>query len=200
MRTRLFDEQTQQPQAYYQQEGESYLIEIKLGNIDQLFNSMDPSPFREKDLDPEAEAYLVNAVREFSLSTPLKLRIYLTQAMIDEDSPGVVSAIQRYFEYRSHAVTQELRFLLRRGRTALVVGLLFLGFCMGLRELISLIGQGVVAQVLEEGLLIIGWVAMWRPIEIFLYDWWPIFQQRQVFKKLSRVPVQILGHSPTTES
>jgi hypothetical protein len=195
----MFDEQVQQPQAYYQREGETYLIEIKLGNIDQLFNSLDPSPFREKDLDPEAEAYIVNSVREFPLPTPLKLRIYLTQATADEDSPGVANAIQRYFEYRSHAAAQELRFLLRRGRTALVVGLLFLGFCMGLRELIGLIGQGVVSQVLEEGLLIIGWVAMWRPIEIFLYDWWPIFQQRQVLTKLSHVPVQILSHSPIAD-
>jgi hypothetical protein len=29
--------------------------------------------------------------------------------------------------------------------------------------------------VIEESLLIFGWVANWRPIEIFLSDWWRSF-------------------------
>jgi hypothetical protein len=45
--------------------------------------------------------------------------------------------------------------------------------------------------VLAEGLLIIGWVALWRPVEIFLYDWWPIRRQQKRFEGIARMPVEI---------
>ena len=35
-------------------------IEIYLDRIEQLFNSMDPSPFHEKDLDRDAEEFIVS--------------------------------------------------------------------------------------------------------------------------------------------
>lgn len=34
-------------------------ISVKLRDINQLFNSMDPSPFIEKDLDDKAEEFIV---------------------------------------------------------------------------------------------------------------------------------------------
>lgn len=46
---------------------------------------------------------------------------------------------------------------------------------------------------LREGLIIIGWVAMWRPLEIFLYDWWPIASKRKFYDRLSRATVRIVG-------
>ena len=48
-------------------------------------------------------------------------------------------------------------------------------------------------DVFREGLIICGWVAMWRPIQIFLYDWWPILGDRRLFDRLSRMPVQIVS-------
>jgi hypothetical protein len=43
----------------------------------------------------------------------------------------------------------------------------------------------------EQGLLIVGRVAMWRPLEIFLYDWWPILGERRIHDGLSRMQVRI---------
>jgi hypothetical protein len=37
-----------------------------------------------------------------------------------------------------------------------------------------------VGRVIEESLLIFCWVANWRPIEIFLYEWWPIIRRQSV--------------------
>jgi hypothetical protein len=47
------------------------------------------------------------------------------------------------------------------------------------------------AAVLRESLFIGGWVAMWRPIEIFLYDWWPIRAEARRFDRLAAMPVAI---------
>ena len=45
--------------------------------------------------------------------------------------------------------------------------------------------------MLAEGLLIIGWVGLWRPVEIFLYDWWPIRRRQQHFAALAAMPVDV---------
>ena len=47
------------------------------------------------------------------------------------------------------------------------------------------------AEIIREGLLIVGWVAMWRPLEVFLYDWWPIRAEAHLFDRLSTMPVRI---------
>ena len=46
------------------------------------------------------------------------------------------------------------------------------------------------AALLREGLAIAGWVAMWRPIQIYLYDWWPLRRRGQIFEKMCRMPVE----------
>ena len=48
------------------------------------------------------------------------------------------------------------------------------------------------AGVARESLLIGGWVAMWRPLEVFLYDWWPIRAEARLFDRLSAMTVRIV--------
>ena len=55
----------------------SQRIKLKLRDLSQLFNSMDPSPFIEKDLDDEAEEFIVSWAEECSPHAQLDLRIYL---------------------------------------------------------------------------------------------------------------------------
>jgi hypothetical protein len=40
--------------------------------LEQLSNSFDPAPFHEKELNPNAEEYIYNAVDEFPLKNLLK--------------------------------------------------------------------------------------------------------------------------------
>jgi hypothetical protein len=48
-----------------------------------------------------------------------------------------------------------------------------------------------VRPIIAEGLLIMGWVAMWRPIETFLYDWWPIRRHRALLTQIARMPIEV---------
>ena len=45
-------------------------------------------------------------------------------------------------------------------------------------------------RLVEESFLILGWVANWRPLEIFLYDWWPIARRRDLYRRLSNAVVE----------
>ena len=155
--------------------GSDASIEIRLGRPQQLFNSFDPSPFHERDLDQDAEAYIVDSVDEFPLQKRLRLIIHLPADQLPaSNAPDLPQAIHNYFAYRLHESQRRLRLFFRDGRTALLIGLAFLFACIVLRELAFAFGRGAAAEIAGEGLLIVGWVAMWRPLEIFLYDWQPI--------------------------
>lgn len=178
-------------ETHYQKEGDTYLIEIKLNQIRQLFNSLDPSPFLERDLDDNAETYIVQSVGEFPLKTDLKLVFYLPEEAREEAKQLLPEALHHYFDYRKEAEAKRLHSIWRQGRISLALGLCFLFVCLSLSELVSRWGENTFLHFLEEGLSIGGWVAMWRPIEILLYEWWPIRRAQKIFEKLSRLSIEV---------
>ncbi len=180
------------PRPPYRIEDGTYLIELSLRRLPQLFNSLDPSPFHEKDLDPDADAYLVGAARELGHKAPIKLVIHLpADELTWADKSRVGEAIHNYFDYRRRSVQRDLRLSFRRGRISLAIGLVFLIVCMTLRELVLTLPTEAFSRALAEGLVILGWVAMWGPLQIFLYDWWPTAQTAHVLQRLAEVPIEL---------
>ena len=169
------------------------VIEIHLAESKQLFNAIDPSPFREKDLDPKAEEFIVDWARELPAKAALTLVVLLDRPGGLPDEVRVLrDAVSQYFGMRSQASRQRLKRLFKVGRTSLLIGMLFLAASFGLGGIVesALEGQRI-GEVLRESLAIGGWVAMWRPLEIFLYDWWPIRSERKLYDKLSAMLVRI---------
>jgi hypothetical protein len=172
----------------YRRDGRVCLIEITLRELKQLFNTLDPAPFHEKDLDPAAEEYIVSAVRELSLQ-PSRLVLHLPPGTTDDEACGAVVAIRNYFADRSRHAREQLRLLFVRGVISLLIGLAFLATCLSVRELLTTtVHPGDV--ILSEGLLILGWVAMWKPVEIFLYDWWPDLDKRRLFERIAHLQIE----------
>ena len=175
-------------------------IELRLRTLDQLFDSLDPAPFHEKDLDGDAEEFVVGWAREYAPDVPLVFRLHLPgdQRHLDPERT-VRDAVQRYFTYRARLARLEVRRVLQQGRTSLLVGVAFLVACTLLREVLRGAGAGSLLHVLQEGLLIVGWVAMWRPLQLLLYDWWPIVQRRRTYENLSRMAVEVAYDDRPTE-
>ncbi|HVT89457.1 MAG TPA: hypothetical protein VHD56_11435 [Tepidisphaeraceae bacterium] len=169
------------------------VIEVRVRELSQLFNSMDPSPFLDKDLDPDAEEFIVSWANELEGDRPLGLLVHLDQPGVGaEEGSRLRDAIHTFFRHRSELSRQRLRQLLRRGRTSLLIGVLFLTGSILLGDwVVELFPERGLAEIFRESLLIGGWVSMWRPMEIFLYDWWPIRNERRVFDRLSASSVRI---------
>lgn len=169
----------------------SAAIELRLEKISQLFSTLDPFPFREKDLDKDAEDFIVDWARELG-DRDIELVIHLPAAEANTTSEAELgSAINGYFGYRAEMIALELKELFRNGRRSLAIGLAVLAACLTAeRALESAMAPGEVPRVIGEGLIILGWVANWRPLEIFLYDWWPIAKRRNLYRRLASMPVR----------
>lgn len=152
---------------------------------------MDPSPFHERDLDDDAEEFIVGWAREFPRHDPMLLVVHVNQLPSHSDTQHLLeTAVHNYFAYRAKLNGLEFRYLLKQGRTSLIIGLGFLVACIGISQLVRQL-PGTLAIILREGLIIAGWVAMWRPIEIFLYEWWPLLGKKRLYEKLSRMRVEV---------
>ncbi|NDA10532.1 MAG: hypothetical protein EBZ07_06775 [Verrucomicrobia bacterium] len=167
------------------------LIEVKVQNLQQIFNSIDPSPFHERDLDPEAEEFIVSWAQEHNLKRPFKLVVHLGQTTDRAEAERILQgAIRNYFNYRYEFNQRELKQLLRYGWTSLLIALGFLAACVTAAQAINP-ELGRFKAIVREGLVIIGWVAMWRPLDIYLYRWWPRYRLSKIYHRLSTMPVEI---------
>lgn len=167
-------------------------IRVHLRDVNQLFNSMDPSPFQEKDLDQDAEEFIVSWAQEYPRKDPIELIIHLDrEPELPDACKTVTDSIHHYFAYRAKLNWLEFKRLMKQGQTSLLIGLLFLGACLIGVEFLRYHQPGTFLAFVRESLTIAGWVAMWRPMEIYLYEWWPLRRKGQIFEKMARMPVHL---------
>jgi hypothetical protein len=186
------------PQEYGDQlPGNCAVIEVHVGELDQLFNAIDPAPFRERDLDPKAEEFIVESARELNEDRQLALAVLLDRETGSPEAAAILKdAVHEYFRNRARATRLRLRLLFRNGRKSLLIGLVCVAATVIAGDLIDNFLEGWrSAVVLRESLLIGGWVAMWRPLEVFLYEWWPIRAEARLYGRLSEMPVRLVQHS-----
>jgi hypothetical protein len=173
--------------------GHLHSIKLKLRDLDQLFNSMDPSPFIEKDLDDKAEEFIVGWAQEFPRDARVGLRVHLEQWPAEDPKELIRQAIHNHFSHRAELTELEFRSLMKQGRTSLVIGLACLIACLVISKTLLPGEAGTWASVLRESLTIAGWVAMWRPMQIYLYDWWPLRRRGRIYAKLAHMPVEVVS-------
>jgi len=169
------------------------VLELHVAEMRQLFNAMDPAPFRERDLDPNAEAYIVDWGRELPAGVPLGLTVHLGREPATPEKAALLrDAVHEYFRQRALATRRQLRQLFRVGRISLLIGLAFLGGAVVLGELVAgLVSKESYGSIIKESFVIGGWVALWRPLEIFLYDWWPIRAEARLLDRLGEMDVRV---------
>jgi len=173
------------------------VIELRVEEIAQLFHTLDPFPFRERDLDREAEEFIVGWARELRTDQPIRIVVHFPDSEVQTKAARELNeAFHRYFSYRGEAVQRDLNELFRVGRRSLGIGVSILVVCLLVARLASgyLIGTPF-APLAEQSFLILGWVANWRPLEIFLYDWWPLVRRRDLYRRLSAAMVEAKPYS-----
>jgi len=146
-----------------------------------------------ESLDKDAEEFIVSWARELPTDQPLRVVVHLPEAQASTpEAHELGAAITRYFGYRARVIALDLKELFRVGRRALVIGFTVLCFSVITSQMVAAsLTPRPIGRVIEESLVIFGWVANWRPIEIFLYDWWPIVRRRNLYQRLSRAQVKL---------
>ena len=168
-------------------------IDLRIRSLGQLFDAMDPSPFREKALDDNAARGLLDSVREHPKDAPLQVVVHLPESLRIA-AHNLPDAIHHHFRFELAQARRELRWRMASGWRALAVGLLLLTACIALASVISAefgAGEPAGLRIVDEGLLILGWVALWRPLDILLFDRIELRAGLRQVSRLVDVPVEL---------
>ena len=171
-------------------------ISLKLASLEQIYDMRDPAPFRKKDLDHSFARYLTVAARESRKFQTVHLEIQLDPQAIEhlgskaEAAEDLKQAIRDYFEFEAQSELANIREVLANGRRSLAYGSLFLGMCQILSFALRSHQSGFI-EFVNFGLQVVGWVALWRPIELLLHEWWPHLQLRQMNQRLAHLELTL---------
>lgn len=168
-------------------------IDIRLKSAGDFFSSLDPSPLVERDIDNRVEEFIVETAIDSTHEGPITLVVHLAERPSAAEVTALEQSACNYFVFMAEREDQRLKRLWRNGRHALLAGFIFLIVCMALGEALARVIDRPFGDFLREGLLIMGWVANWKPAEIFLYDWRPLLQRKRVYQRLSELTVEIRG-------
>lgn len=175
----------------YRREDGVWQIDLRLDHLQQLADRRDPAPLSRRDLDPDAERYILDACSELPIREPVALNIWLpAREHIASRAEWARDAVRYHFAWQAHRSKRRLQDHLRMARRATLLGLCFMTVCMLLYNLIGTLDD-LLAQTLAEGMMVIGWVALWRPVEMYLYDWWPLRSEWHLMQRLNRMPVSL---------
>lgn len=167
-------------------------IEVCIRNSQQLFDSRDPAPFRERDLDDDFVEYILSSFREFAISSQLKLVIHIEESETkDLPKDSICEAIRSYFAYKIELQRGNLKTFIKRAQFFLFVGLLVLGSCIGIAQSLTIPNPPGAMGILREGIVIFGWVSIWKPIELILFDWYPLYTELRLYQKLLGTEIDI---------
>lgn len=116
-----------------------------------------------------------------------------------QPSPDLIAQLRAWCECRLCANERIIRTTQRRGRRAMVFALSALAVALAVAWLVqseALFGPpGAMRNLLGEALVIAGWVAMWRPVEMLLFDNVPPMRDNAHLRRLLAIPWRI-EHAP----
>jgi hypothetical protein len=179
----------------YRLENGVYCIDVRVMDSKQLFDGRDPAPFREKDLDEHFVHLLVMSCEEISRGSDVKIVLAAPEGQLNSQQKNDITlGIHQYFLHEARATRNDLSILFKQGRVGLILGLTFVIVCV--TAAIRYVGeQTILRRAIQESLIVAGWVAMWQPINIFLYEWWPFVRKMRIYKLLSEIKIEFVSSS-----
>lgn len=153
----------------------SIIIDIYISRTEEFYNRFDASPDYERDLSDEVSTYIRNSVEDMSPDERKKARIslYLEKDMYERECRDhrMVRALRGYFENRLDAEKRKYRHAMIKGRRMFLRGMIFLVICLVACSIfLRVTAKNDLNDALSQSFVIIGWVALWKPIEFYLYD------------------------------
>ena len=172
-------------------------VSIRVRNLAQLFNSLDASPFWDRDLDVHAATFIEDEFRENAAAAVWHLHVHASEG--GDLAADLQPALEHYYTRMANSTQIRLREQLRLGRLALLGGIGIFLIAMSARTILTSVASHGLSPLLDEGLIILAWLALWRPIETLVYGWVPLYRERRLYLRLAAIQVTVRMEQPHVE-
>ncbi len=164
------------------------VIEIRPAHVESLFQSFDPSPTARRALSTEAVTYVVDRVTDPSSNPIEQLRIVLPAS-----EAGSCGAVQEAFQRHFAAAASRRKCLLqkhfRSGWLLLLKGVGLALILVTLSQVIAAVSDSALLARIADGISIVVWVILWRPVDTLIYDWRPLREDLRMYQRLADIEI-----------
>ena len=169
-------------------------IDVRLDSLDGLYSALDPSPFRQRDLDPRAVEHIVQWASDAPPKVPLVLRVSVpADADREATEADTQAAVRTYFEYETGLLERRHRRNKLRMVRWLTVGLTLMAALLTLRSVVGrAYPDSLFNEIVGEAFVIAGWVSLWVPIERLGFDGWLLKDQLRLYQRLAQMRVEVV--------
>jgi hypothetical protein len=147
------------------------------------------SPAGGVRLDDDVAEGLLERVAVLPRSAPVRLRVALISA--DVERQRIPAVIHHHYAVLRERAEYRLERAMRAGRVSLIVGTVVLLAALGLAEALSRMTSGSLSSVAQEGLTIVGWVALWRPLDLLLFERLALRREIALYRRLEQMEIEL---------
>lgn len=171
-----------------------YRIDVRVASLDGLYSALDPSPFRQRDLDPRAVEHIVQWASDAPPKAPLELSIRVADKTDPEATEAdTQAAVRTFFTYEAELLERQYRRNRIRTVRWFSVGLAIMAVLLALHSGMNrLYPDSLFNDIVGEALVIAGWVALWVPIERLGFDGWLLKDRLRLYRRLAEMRVAIV--------
>lgn len=167
-------------------------IHLTLQTVDQMLVEQGSVFHGIRYLNAQAEELLLEATGR--VRHPGQVRLFLSLPAAEYHRiPLLEEAIKKHFAYRERKSVRNFQEMIKLGFRNLFVACIFLGILVSLIILVPrVIPRGQLFLTVQELLIILGWVALWRPADQLLFDWRPFKREARLFRRFQSCSVEII--------
>jgi hypothetical protein len=167
------------------------VLELSVNSLSELIDTSRPTCLGKRHLHEDIAAHLLEEVAAAPRHAPVKLNLMLPADEVAR-ATDIATAIRTYFDNCCNDEQRQINAILRNGRIALMIALTLLLLVNGLGASIRATFSGRFAGALADGLEIFGWVAMWKPAELLLYEWVPVLRKKKLLARLATMEIECI--------
>jgi hypothetical protein len=166
-------------------------IKLQLININELLRSP-ISLYRKRTIKSDAEEFIVEEAEALPRKAAINMKVHLALSEA-KHKDEIAIAIHRHFCYRREQSQKKYKRTFQYGWRILFIALGLLAVIFSITEIaVRLIPDNRLVLFIRESFIILGWVALWRPLELLLYDWYPVKTNINLYYRLEHSNVQVI--------
>jgi len=165
---------------------------IRVTSVDDLFAPYDARPVAERPLAEEVRFHLLDAWEHVRTAHPAVLHCYAPASEREQvDEQALTTAVRRDMRAYTHGLRRAAP-LSRRDRIAALVGISIFLLTIVVSTSLEQLTDDVFVAGISQGLVVIGWVALWVPAQRVVVDLVPHYFERSRYAELADIEVRLV--------
>jgi hypothetical protein len=174
-------------------------IVLHLDEIGKFFSILDPDPLAGIQLYEPGIDLVYDLARASRVKNDLHLILYLPNNQMSEtNEKNLKTGIVDYSNFQIYKLQNSLAMQKRQGRRTLIYGLTILIICLllsGLGFYLTSIASTAfiyaMGGFMYNGFMIIGWVSLWTPTSMLLFERWPDIISKKTYERINKMRIEI---------